>query len=154
MGDKQSAACDSAPGSGSSALGPCPRCPLREKSRCERMHGSGGGVRNFSVFSRGWVLSQVPDSDLAAPMSLERSKTLICPKKSCQNTWSWKTSCSLTILGCPSQSFRAVISFWVLASILQEESSQPPRTYPFFTKFLCPDCPNPNFVFVDSELGR
>lgn len=37
------------------------------------------------------------------------------------NTWSWKTSWSFTILGCPSQSFRAVISFWVLASILQNQ---------------------------------
>ena len=43
-------------------------------------------------------------------------------KKKKPNTWSWKTSCNFTILGCPSQSLRAVTSFWVLASILKDEA--------------------------------
>lgn len=43
-------------------------------------------------------------------------------RKGLWTTWSWKTSCNFTILGCPSQSFSAVISFWVLASILRDET--------------------------------
>lgn len=69
-------------------------------------------------------LLHVPDSHSEAPIKLVRNWTLCMCMNMCMdwNTWSWKTSCSFTILGCPSQSFRAVISFWVLASILQNQT--------------------------------
>lgn len=63
------------------------------------------------------------------------------------NTWSWKTSCNFTILGCPSQSFRAVISFWVLASILQDKTIS---LYKLLHQVLMSGLPNPNSVFIYS----